>query len=228
MLLKESSGGSRVPALMPTVMAEIYISGTSFTGFGPGHGSPIQANCPVHGSFTGYLPFDLRGSRGSIDRSAITCPKCGRPGLLPQLSFDFTKEVVYDLFGVSLSRPQRRRFERLAKEAKSPEDAREKADRIHPRLARAVAKTKGTPDWRAALQNIANIITILVGLPAAIATADLAVDLVRAQLIPHEQNSEPPEKPHQKDDHKDDDTGGDAGGNGSSGGRSDWDDVIDT
>lgn len=208
-------------------MALVYISRSSFGGV-PGIGTPVPAICPIHGAFTGWLPFSLQGHQGFMDRSTIACPKCGRPGLLPQGPFDFTREVVHDLIGVRFSRPQRRRIERLVHEAKTPEDALVRANRIDKRLGAAVKKTWRLPNWQEGLAILALIVSLMADLPAAVNTADMAVEWVNEQLMLRQQESESPQKSGNKHNQQDTVPDQDTLGDGANGSNQGWDDLIDT
>ncbi len=147
---------------------------------------------------------------------------------MPQGAFDFTREVVYDLFGVQLSRQQCRQFARVAKKARSREDAHKRAERIDPKLGEAVKKTWRLPDWKEGLIILATIVTIMQGFPDAVANADAAVEWVKERLGEKQQRSDTPKESQDKNGSKDGDAEGHTGRDGAGSGERGWDDVIDT
>lgn len=208
-------------------MADIILNNNYFD-VPAGEGTPIQATCPIHGSFTAWIPFDLKGHKGYLKSNVVPCPQCKSPSLLSEGLFDFTEEVVKDLYGVQLSRQVKRRFAREVKSARTKEQAIFKAAQIHPALSESVKKATTRPDWKNNLMIVAAIVTILSGLPKAIDTADKAAAWVVEQLKVENYRQEYPQEPSEKNEKQDSSTDGDTLNERDADQRDRWNDVTET
>lgn len=193
----------------------------------PGHGTPIQARCPVHGPFTGWVPLDLRGHEVSLHGNAVPCPKCRAVARLDDGYFNFINEIVHDLHGVQLSRQVVRRFAREMERVSSKEQAVQKAEASHPILALVIKKAVQQPSWLTALTAVAAIVGILQGAPGAIQTADQAATWVWEKLQPEKQQADGPHKPQHENQHQDDTRGSDPDQNGRNDRTESWDDDVE-
>lgn len=172
-----------------------------------GTGTPIKASCLIHGPFTAWIPFDLDGHDGYLNSNTVPCPTCNAPSMLSEGAFDFTQGVVRELYGLSLSRQVRRRFEREVQTAASKEQAVFKAEQIHPKLGESVRRATEKSSWKERLILLATIITILAEAPDAIDNADAAAVWVWEQVKSKTENSEMRDEPSNQDKNENTNTG---------------------
>lgn len=163
-------------------MAQISIL-QSYFDVPPGQGTPFKAECPIHGPFTAWLPFELKGHQVSLYQNAAPCPKCRKPSSMECGYFDFTQEIVRELFSEKISRQMARSFERKAAKVKTKEDAALLASTASPKIEKLVSKGNESAKWQNNLMIIAAVVTILQGLPPAVNNIDKAVEWTTNKLV---------------------------------------------
>ena len=159
-------------------MANVYI-GQNYFDIEPGTGTPFEAHCPVHGSFTAWVPLNLAGSYVSMSQNIAPCPKCKIAAPIEDGFFDFAEKAFETLKPAGLTRQQVRRYALKASKASSLDDLIFQSRFINEALSEITKEAKQQPNPRSAVQSvteIAKMILLVFGSAAAFGAGLITFD----------------------------------------------------